>query len=371
MDVEIVQDLRPLAWYEKIAQKSHFVIDVAQRHAITVLDGLWQAIINYEKKNKSLLRRIGFISKTIPQSIYLWGGVGRGKSFLMNAFFQCLPISNKKRIHFHAFMAEVHQKMREYKHHQDPLTTIAKKFASNYRVLCFDEFHVSDIADAMILGRLLESMLAHHMVIVATSNFPPNKLYEQGLNRSSFLPTIALLEKCFHIVNVDGGVDYRQTYPDQAEFFLKGLDADQEKHLNELFIKVSEGEVAVDPCFTILGHTVQAKKSSDNAIWFGFEELCCQPRSQRDYLELAKCYSYVFISGVKKLNANQQQEARRLTWLFDIFYDCHVKVAMTMETSPEKLYTEGPFAEEFVRTASRMREMQSKAYLDLPHLQMK
>ena len=179
MDVEIVQDLRPLAWYEKIAQKSHFVIDVAQRHAITVLDGLWQAIINYEKKNKSLLRRIGFISKTIPQSIYLWGGVGRGKSFLMNAFFQCLPISNKKRIHFHAFMAEVHQKMREYKHHQDPLTTIAKKFASNYRVLCFDEFHVSDIADAMILGRLLESMLAHHMVIVATSNFPPNKLYEQ------------------------------------------------------------------------------------------------------------------------------------------------------------------------------------------------
>lgn len=157
----------------------------------------------------------------------------------------------------------------------------------------------------------------------------------------------------------------------KQSFFFKGLDADQEKHLNELFIKVSEGEVAVDPCFTILGHTVQAKKSSDNAIWFGFEELCCQPRSQRDYLELAKCYSYVFISGVKKLNANQQQEARRLTWLFDIFYDCHVKVAMTMETSPEKLYTEGPFAEEFVRTASRMREMQSKAYLDLPHLQMK
>lgn len=366
----IAKELCPLAWYEKIAQKSHFVIDVAQRRAITVLDGLWQSIINYE--HKSLLRRIGLISKAVPQSIYLWGGVGRGKSFLMNAFFQCLPISNKKRIHFHAFMEEVHQKMREYKHHQDPLITIAKKFASDYRVLCFDEFHVSDIADAMILGRLLESMLAHHMVIVVTSNFPPNKLYEQGLNRSSFLPTIALLERCFHIINVDGGTDYRQThFVDQTGFFLQGLDADQEKHLDELFLRVSEGKVAIDPCLTILGHSVQAKKSSDNAIWFGFEELCCKPRSQRDYLELAKCYSYVFISGVKKLSANQQQEARRLTWLFDIFYDCHVKVAVTMETPPEELYTEGQFAEEFVRTVSRMREMQSKSYMDLPHLQMK
>ena len=357
----------PLTWYQAASSRPGFIHDPSQRKAIEFLDKLWTELMMFKRKRNRFLGR-SLRSPQLPKGLYFYGGVGRGKSFLMDVFYGCLPYRRKRRVHFHAFMAEIHRRLRELKSEQDPLKSVAAEIARETRVLCFDEFHVSDIADAMILGRLLENLFNEGVVLVATSNYAPSELYPQGQNRSSFLPTIALLEEKLTILNVDSGEDYRLRSLHSTDVFYIPADEANERKLAALFDRMTAGQQRLDNDIEILGRPLTAKAHAEKAIWFDFRMLCFGPRSQADYLYLAERYEIVFISGIEKLDPTQRAEARRLTWLADVFYDYRVKICASSDIPVQEIYTEGDFAHEFVRTVSRLVEMQSEEYLALPHL---
>ncbi len=357
----------PLTWYQAASQLPNFIRDDAQAAAIEHLDRLWTELMMFKRKRNRFLGR-SLRSPQVPKGLYFYGGVGRGKSFLMDAFFGCLPYRRKRRVHFHAFMAEIHRRLKALKSESNPLKSVAAEIAKETRVLCFDEFHVSDIADAMILGRLLENLLNEGVVLVATSNYAPSELYPQGQNRSSFLPTIALIESSLTVLNVDGGEDYRLRTLRPAEIFFTPANEENEAKLAKLF-KEMTGITDLNPGIsTIHGREIPHKAESGLAIWFDFRALCFGPRSQSDYLYLAEHYEMVFVSGLEQLSPQEKAEARRLTWLIDVLYDFRVKLCATGAVDVNHIYTEGDFAEEFTRTASRMVEMQSEVYLKQPHL---
>lgn len=357
----------PLTWYQAASQLPNFIRDDAQAAAIEHLDRLWTELMMFKRKRNRFLGR-SLRSPQVPKGLYFYGGVGRGKSFLMDAFFGCLPYRRKRRVHFHAFMAEIHRRLKALKSEANPLKSVAAEIAKETRVLCFDEFHVSDIADAMILGRLLENLLNEGVVLVATSNYAPSELYPQGQNRSSFLPTIALIESSLTVLNVDGGEDYRLRTLRPAEIFFTPANEENEAKLAQLF-KEMTGITDLNPgTSTIHGRDITHKAESGCAVWFDFRALCFGPRSQSDYLYLAEHYEMVFLSGLEKLSPQEKAEARRLTWLIDVLYDFRVKLCATGAVDVNHIYTEGDFAEEFTRTASRMVEMQSEVYLEQPHL---
>ena len=357
----------PLTWYQAASQQAAFIRDAAQARAIEHLDRLWTELMMFKRKRNRVLGR-SLRSPQLPKGLYFYGGVGRGKSFLMDAFYGCLPYRRKRRVHFHAFMAEIHQRLRGLKSEANPLKAVAAEIAKETRVLCFDEFHVSDIADAMILGRLLENLFNEGVVLVATSNYAPSELYPQGQNRSSFLPTIALIEEKLTILNVDGGEDYRHRTLTAAEVFYIPANDENERKLADLFTQVTAGQVERPSEIEIHGRMLRCKKRTDKAIWFDFRMLCFGPRSQADYLYLSEHYEMIFVSGIEKLSQAERAEARRLTWLIDVMYDYRVKFCATCDVPVGEIYVEGDFAQEFVRTASRLTEMQSQEYLNLPHL---
>ena len=357
----------PLTWYQAASQQSAFIRDAAQARAIEHLDRLWTELMMFKRKRNRFLGR-SLRSPQLPKGLYFYGGVGRGKSFLMDAFYGCLPYRRKRRVHFHAFMAEIHQRLRGLKSEANPLKAVAAEIAKETRVLCFDEFHVSDIADAMILGRLLENLFNEGVVLVATSNYAPSELYPQGQNRSSFLPTIALIEEKLTILNVDGGEDYRHRTLTAAEVFYIPANDENERKLADLFTQVMAGQAERPSEIEIHGRMLRCKKRTDKAIWFDFRMLCFGPRSQADYLYLSEHYEMIFVSGIEKLSQAERAEARRLTWLIDVMYDYRVKFCATCDVPVGEIYVEGDFAQEFVRTASRLTEMQSQEYLNLPHL---
>ena len=357
----------PLTWYQAASQQAAFIRDAAQARAIEHLDRLWTELMMFKRKRNRFLGR-SLRSPQLPKGLYFYGGVGRGKSFLMDAFYGCLPYRRKRRVHFHAFMAEIHQRLRGLKSEANPLKAVAAEIAKETRVLCFDEFHVSDIADAMILGRLLENLFNEGVVLVATSNYAPSELYPQGQNRSSFLPTIALIEDKLTILNVDGGEDYRHRTLTAAEVFYIPANDENERKLADLFTQVTAGQVERPSEIEIHGRMLRCKKRTDKAIWFDFRMLCFGPRSQADYLYLSEHYEMIFVSGIEKLSQAERAEARRLTWLIDVMYDYRVKFCATCDVPVGEIYVEGDFAQEFVRTASRLTEMQSQEYLNLPHL---
>mgnify|MGYP000893707844 FL=1 len=357
----------PLTWYQAASQQAAFIRDAAQARAIEHLDRLWTELMMFKRKRNRFLGR-SLRSPQLPKGLYFYGGVGRGKSFLMDAFYGCLPYRRKRRVHFHAFMAEIHQRLRGLKSEANPLKAVAAEIAKETRGLCFDEFHVSDIADAMILGRLLENLFNEGVVLVATSNYAPSELYPQGQNRSSFLPTIALIEEKLTILNVDGGEDYRHRTLTAAEVFYIPANDENERKLADLFTQVTAGQVERPSEIEIHGRMLRCKKRTDKAIWFDFRMLCFGPRSQADYLYLSEHYEMIFVSGIEKLSQAERAEARRLTWLIDVMYDYRVKFCATCDVPVGEIYVEGDFAQEFVRTASRLTEMQSQEYLNLPHL---
>ena len=357
----------PLTWYQAASQQAAFIRDAAQARAIEHLDRLWTELMMFKRKRNRFLGR-SLRSPQLPKGLYFYGGVGRGKSFLMDAFYGCLPYRRKRRVHFHAFMAEIHQRLRGLKSEANPLKAVAAEIAKETRVLCFDEFHVSDIADAMILGRLLENLFNEGVVLVATSNYAPSELYPQGQNRSSFLPTIALIEDKLTILNVDGGEDYRHRTLTAAEVFYIPANDENERKLADLFTQVMAGQAERPSEIEIHGRMLRCKKRTDKAIWFDFRMLCFGPRSQADYLYLSEHYEMIFVSGIEKLSQTERAEARRLTWLIDVMYDYRVKFCATCDVPVGEIYVEGDFAQEFVRTASRLTEMQSQEYLNLPHL---
>ncbi|TJZ73838.1 cell division protein ZapE [Chitiniphilus eburneus] len=356
----------PRTWYDGLAGNPGFIFDPAQAEAIDRLEMLWQALVEFKRKRNRLFGKSLLPQPDLPRGLYFWGGVGRGKSFLMDAFYAGLPYRRKRRLHFHHFMQEVHAELKKQQGSDDPLARLAEKWARAVRVLCFDEFHVSDIADAMILRRLLEQFFARGVVLVATSNYAPDNLYPNGLQRANFLPAIELIKTHMEVLNVDGGQDYRMRTLSRARTYLTPADAAADAELDTLFSAISTGR-DVSGTLTIEGRRIVARRHAPGVVWFDFATLCGDGRAQADYLQLAREYHTVLLSGIPRLGPASANAARRFTWLVDVFYDHRVKLIISAETDADTLYTEGVQASEFFRTASRLTEMQSQEYLALPH----
>jgi cell division protein ZapE len=299
----------------------------------------------------------------VPRGVYMWGGVGRGKSFLMDSFYLVVPVNRKTRIHFHEFMRGVHRALDDLKGVANPLDEVARRIAKKYRLICFDEFHVSDIADAMILYNLLGALFENGVSFIMTSNYAPDTLYPDGLHRDRMLPTIALLKEKLDILNVDAGVDYRKRALEQVEIYHWPLGGDADRALRHAFSTVAEA-ADEEPVIRIEAREIRSLRRAGGVIWFDFATLCGGPRSQNDYLEIANQFHTVILSGTPRMSASMSSEARRFTWLIDVLYDHRVKLLMSAEVPPEELYTQGMLANEFHRTVSRIIEMQSREYME-------
>lgn len=339
----------------------------AQQAAAARLQRLYAELLAFKAARRSRLRKM-FIHPPEPKSVYLWGGVGRGKSFLMDCFFDAVPYRRKRRVHFHAFMQEIQNDLRRLNHLPDPLQRIADRIAAQTRLLCFDEFHVSDIADAMILGRLLEALFARGTILVMTSNYPPGGLYPDGLMRINFLPTIALIEARFDVLEVDDGVDYRLRALERIESWLTPVDARAEARLADDFQRLT-GSAPRAGEIIVLERRLPVRACAAGVVWFEFDTLCRTARSQNDYLEIARAHHTLLLSGIPVMQAGEAAEARRLTWLIDVLYDFRVKLIASAADEASMLYTVGLHANEFARTASRLVEMRTRTYLAETHRQ--
>lgn len=351
--------------FERTLAARGMVADEAQRAAAERLQRLYGELLAFKVARSSTLKKL-LVRPTPPRGLYFWGGVGRGKSFLMDCFFEAVPYRRKRRVHFHAFMQEVHNELRSLKQEADPLVRVAERIARQTRLLCFDEFHVSDIADAMILGRLLTGLFERGVVLVMTSNYPPDGLYPNGLQRHNFLPTIELLKRNLDVLEVDAGIDYRLRRLEKIPAYLVPADAAAERKLEEDFRQLA-GEAGRAGEIELFGRKLRAKRKADGVIWFDFAVLCGGPRSQNDYLEIARCYHTLLLSGVPRMTRDQANEARRFTWLVDVLYDHRVKLILSADAEAHDLYREGPNAQEFPRTVSRLIEMRSRDYLATQH----
>jgi cell division protein ZapE len=352
------------ALYEQTLRERGFKADAAQLRAVEALQRCENEWMDYKARRSNALTKL-VARPPIPRGVYLYGGVGRGKSFLMDCFFLSVPLQRKTRLHFHEFMREVHRELSELHGTANPLQELARRIARRHRLICFDEFHVADVTDAMILHRLLEALFENRVSIVATSNFRPADLYPNGLHRERILPAIALLEAKLEIVGVDGGTDYRQLTLGQLGLYHQPLGAGADTAMRGAFERLAEAQDE-DPVLHIEHRELRTRRRAGGVVWFDFGELCGGPRSQNDYLELAARFHTVFLSDVPQMSPRLASEARRFTWLVDVLYDRNVKLILSAAVQPEALYTEGPLAHEFPRTASRLREMQSTQYLNKP-----
>jgi cell division protein ZapE len=354
------------AWLDPILAARGTTLDASQAAARDRLQQLASALEAFRAARQSTLQKL-FAPPDVPRGVYLWGGVGRGKSFLMDGFFATVAIRRKTRVHFHAFMRDVHGELARLKREPDPLATVAARIARKWRLVCFDEFHVSDIADAMILGRLLDALFVHGVVFVMTTNYAPDRLWPDGLQRERFLPTIALLKQWLDVVEVDAGVDYRLRALERVKTYHLPLGPESDAALEAAFESMRAGPDE-DPRLAVEGRTLVARRRAGSAVWFEFAALCDGPRSQRDYLELARRFPVLFLSGIPQLTAEMGDRARRFTWLVDILYDHRVKLLASAAAPPDELYREGPNSGEFDRTASRLVAMQTHDYMGEPHV---
>ena len=356
-------DVGVRALYEQTLAERGYTADPAQLRAIDSLERCENEWAAYKARRRNALTKL-VVRPPIPRGVYMYGGVGRGKSFLMDCFFNAVPLQRKTRLHFHEFMREVHRELTELQGTVNPLQELGKRIARRYRLICFDEFHVADVTDAMILHRLLEALFANRVSIVTTSNFRPDDLYPNGLHRDRILPAIELLKAKLEVVNVDNGSDYRQITLAQVGLYQTPLNAAAEAAMTHAFERLAEARDE-SPLLHIEHRTLRARRRAGGVVWFDFKELCGGPRSQNDYLELASQFHTLLLSGVPAMSPRMASEARRFTWLVDVLYDRRVKLIVSAEVEPEGLYTEGPLAHEFPRTVSRLREMQSAEFLAL------
>jgi cell division protein ZapE len=341
-----------------------YTLDPAQRLAAARLARLDDDWTEYKHARRNALLKL-LARPEIPRGVYLWGGVGRGKSFLMDVFFSAVPLIRKTRIHFHEFMRGVHRELDEVKGTADPLDEVARRISRRARLVCFDEFHVADIADAMILHRLLGKLFELRVGLVITSNYAPQALYPDGLHRDRLLPAIALLQDRLDVLQVDGGVDYRCLAMERIDTYLMPAGPAADARLAAAFAQLAETEDD-DPVLLIEARRIRARRRAGGVVWFDFAVLCGGPRSQNDYLEIARQFHTVLLSGVPQMSAGQAAEARRFTWLVDVFYDHRVNLILSADVVPEALYAAGALAGEFARAASRLVEMRSRAYLEAP-----
>ena len=358
----------PLSQYRRLVDSGGFSPDPGQQTAVEALDALWHEL--QAQPSGRLLGRLRRRRTEPVRGLYLWGGVGRGKTWLMDLFFDCLdgPLAQlRQRTHFHRFMQRIHAELRAEGNARDPLPRVAERWAQRCRVLCLDEFFVADIADAMLLGGLLQNLFARGVTLVTTSNTRPDQLYRDGLQRARFLPAIEAIERHTCVLELPGTTDYRLRILEQSEIFHHPLDDRADAVLTAAFDRFA-AECELDHDLEINGRNFHARRRGDGVIWFDFAELCERPRGSVDYIEIARAFNTVVVSDVPQLDDRDANAVRRLVTLVDEFYDRNVKLLMSAAAPPAALYEGSKLAFEFERTASRLTEMQSHDYLARPHL---
>ncbi len=367
--------LSPLERYQRDIDVHGFARDSAQAAAIEHLQNLYDTLIaQYQpQQNQNWLTSITSFFKAGQKSnitgLYFWGGVGRGKTYLMDTFYEALPFEQKMRTHFHRFMRRVHKELKKLNEQSDPLVVVADKLAKEVKVLCFDEFFVSDITDAMILANLLDALFARGVVLVTTSNIEPSGLYKDGLQRERFLPAIDLLNEHTDVVNVDGGIDYRLRTLEQAQLYHTPVNEQAHEEISAFFLNLVPDHEAIQEGIEIEveGRSIPSIKEAEDVAWFDFLSVCDGPRSQVDYIELAREYHAVIVENVPCLGASNDDQARRFIYMVDEFYDRNVKLILSADKPIHELYGDGRLSFEFERTVSRIQEMQSKEYLARAH----
>jgi len=364
-----------LELYQEALKKRSFERDEAQYAAVLRLQRLFEQWSSYKRKRSTALRRL-VVRPDLPRGIYLWGAVGRGKTFLMDSFYRCLPLERKRRVHFHHFMRDVHRELEELKGTANPLDALADRIAKRYRLICFDEVAVSDVADAMILGRLFTRTMKRGVVYCMTSNYHPDDLYKGGLKREDFMPVIALLKEQLDVIRVDGGTDYRKRALAQVRVYHTPLTPETDGELMEAFRQIAEVEEEHQE-LDVEGRVITYRHRAAGVVWFDFHVICGWGRSQNDYLDLAKRFHTIVVSGVPRMSAERADEARRFTLLVDVLYDQRVKLIVSADAAPDALLKRDAgsgdaqlqaMVFQFDRTASRLTEMQSLEYLNQPRI---
>lgn len=362
--------INPMQRYQEDLAQGNLLPDAAQLMAVEELQAVFEALQKKRSKSArtSILRRFFAEQPTLVKGLYFWGGVGRGKTYLMDLFYQCLPDERKMRMHFHRFMLMVNKRLNANANIKNPLQEVALGIAQEIDIICFDEFFVTDIGDAMILGGLLETLFNSGVTLIATSNIEPNRLYENGLQRQNFLPAIKLLEQFTKAVNVDGGTDYRLRSLEQAEIYHSPLGAESEALMLANFNRLSAGlNTLSNGEIEIQGREIQCRYRAEDLVWFDFDSICGGPRSPADYIEIAQLFHTVLISDLPQLDASMDDRARRFVSLVDEFYDHKVKLIISAESKLEDIYLGQELRFVFERTKSRLLEMQSHDYLALEH----
>ncbi len=349
--------------YEAELVARGYAADPAQLRAVDALERCASEWASYKEQRSNAFKKLINRPDT-PRGVYMYGGVGRGKSFLMDCFYNAVPIRRKTRLHFHEFMREVHRELRDLAGTVNPLDELGKRMAKRYKLICFDEFHVAEITDALILHRLLSALFDNGVGFVTTSNFKPDDLYPGGMHRDRILPAIALLNDHLEVISVDNGTDYRRRTMEQVNLYHTPLGDKADAEMTDAFNRLAESQDE-SPVLQIESRKIYARRKAGGLVWFDFKTLCGGPRSQNDYLEIATQFHTVLLSDVPSMPPRMASEARRFTWLIDVLYDRRVKLILSAESPPEALYIEGPLAHEFPRTISRLNEMQSAEFLAL------
>ncbi|MBI2509289.1 MAG: cell division protein ZapE [Betaproteobacteria bacterium] len=359
--------------YQEALRKRGFASDASQHAAVRRLQRLYEEWSDYKRRRRTALQRL-VVKPPLPRGVYLWGAVGRGKTFLMDSFYRCLPLERKRRVHFHHFMRDVHRELDELKGTADPLDALADRIARRYRLICFDEVAVSDVADAMLLGRLFTRTMDRGVVYCMTSNYQPDELYQGGLKREDFLPVIESIKERLDVLRVDGGVDYRKLALQRVRAYHAPLTPAAERALMETFRRLAEVEEEFHE-LDVEGRVIPYRHRAGGVVWFDFGVICGWGRSQNDYIDLAKRFHTVIVSGVPRLGLDRADEARRLTLLVDVLYDQRVKLIVSAAAPADHLLLREPEVQDaqlqalvfqFDRTASRLAEMRTREYLGRP-----
>jgi cell division protein ZapE len=364
-----------LELYEDALKRRGFASDPSQRAAVARLQRLYEEWTEYKRRRRTALHRL-VVRPPLPRGVYLWGAVGRGKTFLMDSLFRCLPLERTRRVHFHHFMRDVHRELDELKGNRNPLDVLAGRIAKRYRLICFDEVAVSDVADAMLLGRLFTKTMDAGVEYCMTSNYPPDELYKGGLKREDFLPTIALIKQRLDVLRVDSGIDYRKLAMQQVEAYHWPLGPESERALMAAFRKIAEVEEEEHE-LDVEGRVIPYRHRAGGVVWFDFGVICGWGRSQNDYIDLAKRFHTIVVSGVPRMSLEQADAARRFTLLVDVLYDQRVNLIVSAEAPADELLVRDrdpgdsqlqAMVFQFDRTASRLAEMQTRDYLSQPRI---
>ncbi len=359
--------MTPVERYQADLQQKNYVSDSAQLYAVQQTQRLYDALLNPPANNLWQQLRQRWAGKQPVRGLYFWGGIGRGKTYLVDNFYHALPFSDKMRLHFHRFMQTIHAELKTLGHVTNPLNIVGQRLAAKTRVLCLDEFHVSDVTDAMLLAGLLDALFRQGVTLVATSNLAPDELYKYGVQRERFVPAIELIKTHTDVVNLDGGMDYRLRTLEQADIYFSPLDDKADEKMRAYFFQLAPDEGKSGKVLEIHGRKIVTERCADGVVWLTFEALCNIPRAVADYIELARCYNTVLLSGVPILEDSGDARALRLINLVDEFYDRGVKLIVSAAAPPEHLYIGTHLAFQFQRTISRLREMGSHDYLKRPH----